>query len=120
MRLSIGLVRPSLALLGLLAGGCSAPVVDDIADASGSTTQGIVVLERVATPDGATQTNVSAKFMRLGPSADPDLAEWIVGGSRLDLPAAGACVWMPPFGGKEEAPELSSVGPIELLDVGDL
>lgn len=119
MHPSIGPLRPSLALLGLIGAGCSAPVVDDVADAALGSTQAIVLVERVAAADGTTQTNVSAKFMRLAPSADPEMAEWIVGGSRLDLPAAGECTVMS-LGGSEEAPALSTMGSIELLDVGDL
>jgi hypothetical protein len=119
MHSSPGPLRPSLALLGLLGAGCSAPVVDDIADAALGSTQAIVLVERVAATDGATQTNVSAKFMRLEAHADPEMAEWIVGGSRLDLPAAGECTLLS-FGSHDEAPALSTVGSIELLDVGDL
>jgi hypothetical protein len=116
MRLS----RPLLVLALGAAAGCSAPVVDDVADANGSTTQGVVLVERVAT-EGALQTNVSAKFMRLAAAADPEDAERVVG-SHLELPAAGECVVLHPFGDSSDEVESSvaAVGSIELIDVGDV
>ncbi len=83
------LLRASV-LLAAAAVGCSAPVMDDVADASGAMTEGVVLVERTVAGDGATQTNVSAKFMRLSTPLDPDLAERVVG-SKLDLPAVGSC-----------------------------
>jgi hypothetical protein len=94
-------------------------VVDDVSDASGAMTEGIVLVERVVSGDGATQTNVSAKFMRLSVAADPDLAERVVG-SRLDLPRVGACMRVPSGGAAEQAASLAALGPIELVDVGDV
>lgn len=119
MRSSNGQRLALLALSGLAVGGCSAPVVDDVVSATGSTTEAIVLVERSATEGGIVQTNVSAKFMRLSSGADPDLAERVVGGSWLDLPAPGECTIIAPFGAAEE-PALSGLGSIELLDVGDL
>jgi hypothetical protein len=119
MRSSNGQRLALLALSGLVVGGCSAPVVDDVVSATGSTTEAIVLVERSATEGGIVQTNVSAKFMRLSSGADPDLAERVVGGSWLDLPAPGECTIIAPFGAAEE-PALSGLGSIELLDVGDL
>ncbi len=113
---------PSAHLVALAAvaaatvAACSAPVVDDVADASGSTTQAIVLVDRVAA-DGATQTNVSAKFMRLSGAADPEAAERIVG-SRLDLPPTGDCVVLTDEDADGSA--IASLGSIELLDVGDV
>jgi hypothetical protein len=119
MRSSNGQRLALLALFGLVVGGCSAPVVDDVVSATGSTTEAIVLVERSAAEGGIVQTNVSAKFMRLSSGADPDLAERVVGGSWLDLPAPGECMFVAPFGAAEE-PALSGLGSIELLDVGDL
>jgi hypothetical protein len=111
--------RLTLVFAALVGAGCSAPVVDDTADASGSMTEGIVLVERVVSGDAATQTNVSAKFMRLSASADLELAERIVG-SRLDLPAVGECAEMPSGDVDEKTASLASLGPIELVDVGDV
>jgi hypothetical protein len=120
MRPSNGRLRSLLALSGLILGGCSAPVVDDISSGTGSTTEGIVLVERTAAEGGVVQTNVSAKFMRLAAGTDAELAERVVGGSWLTLPAAGECVAINSFGGAEETPALSGLSTIELLDVGDL
>jgi len=119
MRSSNGPQLALFALFGLAVGGCSAPVVDDPVSATGSTTEAIVLVERSAAEGGIVQTNVSAKFMRLSSGADPDLAERVVGGSWLELPAPGECMIVAPFGTAEE-PSLSGLGSIELLDVGDL
>jgi hypothetical protein len=111
---------PILAAVALVAGlGCSAPVVDDVADANGGMTESVVLVERIAAGDGSTQTNVSAKFMRLGPSADPDMAERLVG-SRLDLPGVGECTTEAADDAAALAAGKAAYPPIELLDVGDL
>lgn len=108
-----------LVLTGSLAGlGCSAPVAD-VADASGTVTQGLVLVERSTADGAAPQTNVSAKFMRLSATADPDLVERVVG-STFDRPSTGECAAMSAFGGDEPAAGLSALGSIELLDVGDV
>lgn len=117
MRSSNGPLPALLALLGVVVGGCSAPVVDDVTSATGSTTEAIVLVERSAAEGGVVQTNVSAKFMRLASGSDPELAERVVGGSWLELPAAGECFAL---GSVDETPSLSGLGSIELLDVGDL
>jgi hypothetical protein len=111
--------RVTLGFAAVLAAGCSAPVADDIAHTGASMTQGIVLVERVVSGDSATQTNVSAKFMRVSAGADLDLAERIVG-SRLDLPAVGACMAMASDDVDEKTASLASLGPIELIDVGDV
>jgi len=110
------------AALGVVVGGCSAPVVDadELVGAAGSTTEAIVLIERSVAEGELVQTNVSAKFMRLAAAADPELAERVVGGSWLELPSPGECVPLAPFVAAEEAPLLSGLGSIELLDVGDL
>jgi hypothetical protein len=106
-------------LLALVAVGCSAPVVDDPVDANGGITQAIILVDRTATTLGAPQTNVSAKFMRLSAAADPETAERAVG-TRLDLPAVSECALVSPAAGEDMTTALSTLGPIELLDVGDL
>ena len=112
-------LRSASLLLALLGAGCSAPVVDDVADASAALTEGVVLVERVVASDGATQTNVSAKFMRLSVASDVEMAERVVG-SRLDLPRVGTCMRLESGGAGEKAASLASLGPIELLDVGDV
>lgn len=110
--------RAFALICSLAAVGCSAPVVDDPADAVGSTTEAILLVERVATADGNTQTNVSAKFMRLAPSTDPELAERVVG-SRLDLPPSGECMLIS-SAVQNDSQGAAALGAVELLDVGDL
>jgi len=110
-----------LAVLGVVVGGCAAPVVDDeTTSATNYTTQAVVLVERTAADGQFVQTNVSAKFMRLGANADPDMAERVVGGSWLDLPPDGECRLLSAFVGTDETPALSGLGAVELLDVGDL
>lgn len=110
-----------LALLGVFVGGCAAPVVDDDAtSATNYTTEAIVLVERTAADGQFVQTNVSAKFMRLGSNADLDVAERVVGGSWLDLPPDGECRPLGAFAGTDQTPAISGLGSIELLDVGDL
>ena len=50
--------------------GVRSPSWTTLADASGAMTEGVVLVERIVAADGATQTNVSAKFMRLSTPAD--------------------------------------------------
>ncbi|WP_434043734.1 MULTISPECIES: hypothetical protein [Sorangium] len=133
-----------LVLAGAALVGCSAPVAgDDAADASGVVTQGVVRVERAinlsrddawttsaveldeaALPSAAVEgsgsvTNVSAKFMRLSSAADSELAERVVG-SPFDLPSAGSCMVLSPADDETATSSLSSLGPIELLDAGDV
>ena len=112
-------LRSTSLLFALLGAGCSAPVVDDVADASSALTDGVVLVERVVASDGTTQTTISAKFMRLSVASDVEMAERVVG-SRLDLPRLGACMRLPAGGAGEKAASLASLGPIELVDVGDV
>jgi hypothetical protein len=115
-------LRASIVLAAATSIGCSAPVMDDVADASGAMTEGVVLVERTVTGDGATQTNVSAKFMRLSTPVDADLAERVVG-SKLDVPAPGSCRPVT-FGTAStvngEASARNVLGSIELIDVGDV
>lgn len=116
MRLSLG---APLSLVTAFAVGCATPVVDDVADANGAMTEGVVLVERTVSADGAAQTNVSAKFMRLSTPADPELAEQIVG-STLDMPPVGACRRSAPSRVNGKTRALGSLGAIELIDVGDV
>lgn len=111
-------LRAPLLFAALLGVGCSAPVVDDVADATGGMTEGVFVIERVVSGDGAPLTNVSAKFIHLGATANSELAERLVG-SRLDLPAEDECIAIAP-GASAPAATLAALGPIELIDVGDV
>jgi hypothetical protein len=112
-------LRASFQLVAASAVGCSAPVVDEVADAAGAMTDGVVVVERTVAADGAAQTNVSAKFMRLSTPADPDLAERVVG-SRPDLPPVGSCRRVAAESVSGKARGIGSLGAIELIDVGDV
>jgi hypothetical protein len=128
-------LRATILIAAATAIGCSAPVVDDVADASGGMTQAVVVVEHglaqaragsngSSGSDGAnaaSQTSVSAKFMRLTAPVDPELAERVVG-SRLDLPALGVCrvEAQPSQDLLPSAASRSARGTIELIDVGDL
>lgn len=112
----------SILLAAVTCTACSAPVVDDVADASGAMTEGVVLVERTVAGDGATQTNVSAKFMRLSAPVDTELAERMVG-ARLDLPSPGSCRPLASGGvssGDGRARARDAIGTIELIDVGDL
>ena len=118
MPLSLRASIPLVATVVAVAAGCSAPVVDDVADASGAMTEGVVLVERTVAIDGAVQTNVSAKFMRLSTPADPDLAERVVG-SKLDQPSVGACRRLATETVIRKTRALN-FGTIELIDVGDV
>jgi hypothetical protein len=107
--------RACFVICGIVGVGCSAPVVDDVADASGAMTEGVVVVERMVGGDGAAQTSVSAKFMRLSAPVDPELAERVVG-TKLDLPAPGTCRPSTPATVRTRGAR----GSIELMNVGDL
>ena len=113
----LSLRAPILIAATVVIGGCSAPVVDDVSDASGAMTDAVVLVERTVSADGATQTHVSAKFMRLSTPADPELAEGMVG-SKLALPPVGAC--RRAAADSDGSAALGSIGSIELLDVGDV
>jgi len=114
-------LRAPLLVAAAFAVGCTTPVVDDVADANGAMTDGVVIVERTVAGDGPAQTSVSAKFMRLNTPADPELAERFVG-SKLDLPAVGTCrrAATEDVNGKAASSALGSLGFIELIDVGDV
>jgi hypothetical protein len=108
----------ALGLTALAAIGCSAPVVDDVADAAAST-QALVIVERTTNGDG-TQANVSAKFMRLSQVA-PESAERVLG-TWIDAPARGTCARLARTA-SDAIPARSATGhagSIELLDAGDV
>lgn len=109
---SSGYVSAAIGFVALGSVGCSAPVADDVADASLGSTAALVVIERTTAPDGA-QANVSAKFMRLAGAADADILARTVG-SPLEVPARGSCKALG-AGRDKHGP-----GAIELLDVGDV
>jgi hypothetical protein len=119
MPLSLRASIPLIATVAAVAGGCSAPVVDDVADASGAMTEGVVLVERTVAVDGAVQTSVSAKFMRLSTPADPDLAERMVG-TKLDQPSVGACRRLATETVNSKTRAWNQLGTIELIDVGDV
>lgn len=101
--------------------GCSGRV-EDTADASDGATRGLVSVERttvVSATESTTRTNVSAKFMRVSPSADVALADRVVG-STLELPAAGHCASLGEGAAAESVPSALTTTSIDLLDVGDV
>lgn len=112
-------LRAPLLIAAAVAVGCSAPVADDVSDASSALTDGVVLVEQRVSADGATETNVSAKFMRLATPADPDIAERVVG-STLVLPAVGQCRRAAAEDIDDKSRALGSIGSIELIDVGDV
>jgi len=121
-------LAPAIALAALV--GCSAPVVegDDVDEAQ--SVQGFVVVERIAA-EGAVQTNVSAKFVRISSASADALvaqgagAQGIVGGL-LEMPSIGECVAMSVAGGlgdgagEDGEVELDEIEPMHLIDVGDV
>ena len=121
-------VRLALASFALLASACATPVVDESADASGERTHALVRVDRAVFARGdrdppeppaesEIQTNVSAKFLRIGAGGDPEAAERVVG-SQLDLPAPGTCRVVQDT--QADRDELAAAGSIELVDVGDV
>jgi hypothetical protein len=87
--------------------------MDDTTDAAGAMTAGVVSVERLVTGEGA-QTNVSAKFMRLGSPVDAEVAARVVG-AKFDVPSVGACRRV-----TDTARVSTGLGSIELIDVGDV
>lgn len=111
-------LSPSIAAAAALGlGGCSAPV-EDVADASGAATRGLVTIERAST-DGTTRTSVAARFMRVTPSADVAVAEQVVG-STLEMPAPGRCAALHDAGVTDALAPAPGTTSIDLLDVGDV
>jgi hypothetical protein len=107
--------------------GCAAPATfdgdgPDAAPAAAYRVDGVVVVERVRTGEGA-QTSVAAKFMRHASS--PESAERLVG-SRLLLPGGGECASVAQLEAQLEAEGSAEVADTEpehdvaLVDVGDV
>jgi hypothetical protein len=110
-------LAPTLALASLGLGGCSAHV-EDVADASGAATRGLVTVERAST-DGTTRTSVSARFMRVVPSADVAVADKLVG-STFEVPAVGRCAAIKGDVAADAVAPAPGTTSIDLLDVGDV
>ena len=111
-------LAPSLvAASALTLGACSAHV-EDVADASGAATRGLVTVERAST-DGTTRTSVSARFMRVTPSTEVAIADQVVG-STLELPAIGRCAVLRSPGASDLVAPAPGTTSIDLLDVGDV
>lgn len=115
----------SLRLLGALTGpfvlvgtfGCASTVVEASPDGgTATTTQALVVFERAERDGKPAQTNISAKFLRAPVSADTETLESVIG-SELELPAPGECLVVRDA---DSFADESSVGPVELFDVGDV
>jgi len=127
-------LAPAVALVALV--GCSAPVVAEGDEGGERSVQGFIAVERISS-EGAVQTNVSAKFVRISNASVDELvaqgggAEDILGGS-LELPPVGECVVMSHDGSVAGAGasgsdrnatgpvELDEIEPMHLIDVGDV
>jgi len=89
-------------------------------DASTSTTQALLRVERTATAGDATSSvraHASAYFLRLQAGADQALAARLVGAANV-LPPAGQCEAVEVLG--DQGMSLSSLGPLDLVDVGEV
>jgi len=108
---------PGYAALFVVAAACSGNVVTT-SDASTSSTQALLSVERTVTPtDTPSAVRASAYFLRLQVGADPTLAARLVGATAV-LPAMGQCQPVPVLG--EQAMPLASLGPVDLVDVGEV
>jgi hypothetical protein len=99
--------------------GCSGTVVS-ASDASTSTTQAMLSVERTATagdPAGPARAHASAYFLRLQAGADPILAARLVGAMNV-LPAIGQCEAVGVL--SDQAMPLATLGPVDLVDVGEV
>jgi hypothetical protein len=88
-------------------------------DASTSSTQAVLSVDRIAAagdPGGSARAHASAYFLRLQAGADPNLAARLVGAAH-DLPAVGQCEAV---GVLSEAMPLATLGPVDLVDVGEI
>jgi hypothetical protein len=114
----LGLGTGALAAVGAMV-GCSGTIVT-ASDASTTTTQALLSVEST-TPagDGANNAgaHASAYFLRLQAGADPTLAARVVGTS-LALPSLGQCLPVEMVG--DEGMPLASLGPVDLVDVGQV
>jgi hypothetical protein len=115
------LLHTGIAALSAAAGalGCSGTVVST-SDASTSTTQAVVSVERTATagdPNRSVRAHASAYFLRLQAGADPSLAARLVGAANV-LPAIGQCEAIGVL--SDQAMPLATLGPVDLVDVGEV
>jgi hypothetical protein len=111
---TLGALSGSFALLGMV--GCTDVVEDPLPDGgAGTTTQAVIVVERVERDGKVAQSNISAKFLRVPLTADADVVESIVG-SELDLPPIGECMRVADSDSAAPAPQPA----IDLFDVGDI
>ena len=89
-------------------------------DASTSTTQALLSVERIASagdPAGTARAHASAYFLRLQAGADPSLAARLVGATSI-LPALGQCETVGVL--SDQAMPLATMGPVDLVDVGEV
>jgi hypothetical protein len=99
--------------------GCSGTIVT-AADASTTTTQALLSVDsttQAGDAAGSAGAHASAYFLRLQAGADPALAARVVGTS-LVLPALGQCAPVEIMG--DEGMPLASLGPVDLIDVGQV
>jgi hypothetical protein len=107
------------AILALAASACSGNVVSSL-DASATTTQALLSVERtVAASDApvSVRAHASAYFLRLQAGADHTLAARLVGATDV-LPAMGQCQPAPML--TDQGMPLASLGPVDLVDVGEV
>jgi hypothetical protein len=107
------------ALALAFATGCSGTVVSG-SDASTTTTQALLSVERSVEAGegaGAPRTYASAHFLRLQAGADESIAARLVGAD-LSLPEVGQCEPMEAL--QNRAIPLASLGPVDLVDVGEV
>lgn len=106
------------ALLAFAAAACSGTVVSSY-DASATSTQALLSVERTVTAadPSSLRAHASAYFLRLQAGADPTLAARLVGAADV-LPAVGQCQPAPML--SDEGMPLASLGPVDLIDVGEV
>ena len=108
----------AIALFGALPGlGCSGAVAN-ASDASTTSTQALLSVERSATaadPTGTARAHASAYFLRLQAGADPNMAARLVGAATI-LPPVGQCSAVEVLG--DSGLPLASLGPVDSVDVG--
>src|SRR5437016_4647784 len=93
---------------------CSGNVVAT-SDASTSSTQALLSVERTATPadvSSSVRSHASAYFLRLQAGADRTMAARLVGASEV-LPAMGQCQMVQLLG--DQGMPLASLGPVDLV-----
>jgi hypothetical protein len=118
LRRLLGLGASAFGGLGTMV-GCSGTIVT-ASDASTTTTQALLNVESTAPAGdtaGSAGAHASAYFLRLQAGADPALAARVVGTS-LVLPSLGQCMPVEMLG--DEGMPLASLGPVDLVDVGQV